>query len=51
MFGCLVWVGQTGFVEATLASLYSWRRCIRGAVTRVRLLVTGVSSRKDWLIM
>ena len=26
MFGCLVWVGQTGFVEATLSSLYRGHR-------------------------
>ena len=26
MFGCLVWVGQTGFVEATLSSLYKGHR-------------------------
>jgi hypothetical protein len=26
VFGCLVWVGQTGFVEATSSSLYKGHR-------------------------
>jgi hypothetical protein len=26
MFGCLVWVGQTGFVDATPSSLYKGHR-------------------------